>query len=257
MAGVRSTESETATQLSAQGVEIRVADYERPETLRAAFEGIDRLLLISSSAMSGRCAQHANVINAAKAIGIGMLAYTSLLHADTSPLGLGEQHRKTERDVKDSGLDFTILRHGWYAENHAASIPHALKHGAVIGSAGDGRFSTATRLDFAEAAAVVLTTGGHSGKTYELAGDQSYSLTEFAELLAVLSGKSVIYKDMPKADFKSGLIEAGLPELVAELIADADCGASQGALEDNSAQLSTLIGRHTTPLQNTVALALS
>lgn len=159
VAGVRSTGHEVARQFAEEGVEVRIADYTRPETLSAAFEGIDRLLLISSSAMGDRTAQHQNVIEAAKAAGVGLLAYTSLLHADTSRLGLGEEHRQTEALLKASGLPVVLLRHGWYTENHMASVPPALQYGEVLGSAGEGCFSTATREDFAEAAAVVLTIG--------------------------------------------------------------------------------------------------
>jgi NAD(P)H dehydrogenase (quinone) len=257
VAGVRSIGHDMATQFAAQGVEVRVADYTRPHTLSAAFEGIDRLLLISSSTMDERRAQHENVIDAAKAAGVGLLAYTSLLHADTSPLGLGEEHRQTEALLKASGLPFVLLRHGWYTENHAASIPPALKYEAVLGSAGEGRFSTATRADFAEAAAVVLTTDGHAGRVYELAGDESYTLAELAAAIATAAGKPVAYKDMPKADFKGALISMGLPEDAAELIADSDIGASKGGLEENGRQLSALIGRPTTSYRQTVELAVS
>ncbi|PWK89819.1 SDR family oxidoreductase [Fulvimonas soli] len=257
VAGVRSTRHDVARQFAAQGVEVRVADYTRPDTLSAAFEGIDRLLLISSSAMGGRTAQHGNAIEAAKAAGVGLLAYTSLLHADASPLGLGEEHRRTEALLKASGLPIVLLRHGWYTENHLASVPPALQYGAVLGSAGEGRFSTATRADFAEAAAVVLTTDGHAGRVYELAGDESYTLADLAAAIAAASGRPVVYKDMPKADFKGALVGMGLPEDVAELVADSDAAASTGGLEDNGRQLSALIGRPTTPWRQTVEQAVA
>lgn len=257
VAGVRSTDHDVAKQFVALGVEVRVADYTRPDTLSAAFDDIDRLLLISSSAMGERRAQHKNVIDAAKAAGVGLLAYTSLLHADTSPLAMGEEHRQTEALLKTSGLPFALLRHGWYTENHAESISPAVQHGAVLGSAGAGRFSSATRADFAEAAAVVLTTDGHAGRVYELAGDESYTLADLAAAIAATAGKSVVYKHMPKADFRGALIGMGLPEVLAELIADSDIGASKGGLEDNGRQLSALIGRPTTPWHQTVELAVA
>lgn len=257
VAGVRSTDHDVAKQFAAQGVEVRVADYTRTDTLSAAFEGIDQLLLISSSALGERCAQHKNVIDAAKAAGVGLLAYTSMLHADTSPLAMGEEHRQTEALLKASCLPFALLRHGWYTENHTESIPPALQHGAVLGCAGDGRFSTATRADFAEAAAVVLTTDGHAGCIYELAGDESYTLADLAAAIAAAAGKPVVYKDMPKADFKGALIGKGLPEVLAELIAGSDIGASKGGLEDNGRQLSALIGRPTTPWRQTIELVVS
>ena len=252
VAGVRSVDHEVARQIAAQGVELRIADYSQPDTLLAAFGGIDRLLLISSSADGDRVTQHRNVIEAAKSAGIGLIAYTSLLHADTSPLGLREDHLRTEALLKASGLPTVLLRHGWYMENHMASLPPALHHGAVIGCAREGRFSTATRADFAEAAAVVLSTEGHAGRIYELAGDQSYSLSDLADVIAACAGKQIVYKDKPDAAFKAALAGMGLPESVAELIADADVAASKGALEDQGRQLSKLIGRPTTDYRQVV-----
>lgn len=255
VAGVRSPGHEVAKQLVTQGVEIRIADYAQPETLVAAFQGIGRLLLISSSADEGRLAQHENVINAAKAAKVGLIAYTSLLHADTSALGFGEDHRRTEAILATSGIPHVLLRHGWYMENHIHLIPTALKYGAVLGCAGEGRFSTATRGDFAEAAAVVLTTEDQAGRTYELAGDESYTLADFAAAISAATGRPVAYKDMPEANYKRTLIDMNLPEAVAELIADADTGASRGELEDGSQQLSALIGHPTTEWRQAVERA--
>ncbi len=170
---------------------------------------------------------------------------------------MGEEHRQTEALLKASGLPFALLRHGWYTENHVASIPPALKYGGSARQRGEGRLS-ATRADFAEAAAFVLTTDdGHAGRVYELAGDESYTLADLAAAIAAASGKPVAYRDMPKADFKGALIGMGLPEDVAELIADSDIGASKGGLEENSRQLSALIGRPTTPYCQTVERAVS
>lgn len=127
-------------------------------------------------------------------------------------------------------------------ENNKASLPRALHHGAVIGSASEGRFSTATSADFAESAAVVLSTEGHAGRIYELAGDLSYSLADLADAIAASAGKPIVHKDVPGAVFKNALTGMCLPANLAELIADSDVAASKGALEDNSHQLSTLIG---------------
>lgn len=257
VAGVRSSDHEVAKQFVALGIEIRVADYAQPETLVAAFHGIDRLLLISSSADEGRLAQHENVIHAAKVAKVGLLAYTSLLHADTSALGFGEDHRRTEAILAASGVPYVLLRHGWYMENHMHLIPPALQYGAVLGCAGEGRFSTAARGDFAEAAAVVLTSEGQAGRIYELAGDESYTLADFAAAISAAAGKPVAYRDMPEADYKRMLIGMKLPEAVAELIADADTGASRGALEDGGRQLSALIGHPTAEWRQVVTQASS
>ncbi|MCW8143052.1 SDR family oxidoreductase [Agrobacterium tumefaciens] len=257
VAGVRSPDHEVARQFSARGVEIRVADYARPDTLSSAFEGIGRLLMISSTAGANRVAQHHNVINAAKAANVGLVAYTSLLHANSATSGLGEDHNLTEAALRTSGLPFVLLRHGWYTENHTPSVPPALQYGAVIGCAGQGRFSSATRADYAAADAVVLTMDGQEGRVYELAGDESYDLTDLANTIASAAGRPVTYQDMPKAKFKQALIGMGLPDVLAELISDADIGASKGELEDHGRQLSALIGRPTTPLRQIVATSVS
>lgn len=258
VAGIRSPNHDVARKFASQGVELRIADYTQPDTLSAAFQDIDRLLLISSSAVGERGVQHKNVIEAAKATGVGLLIYTSMLHANTSPLAMGREHRETEALLKASGLRFTLLRHGWYSENHIQSVPPALQYGAVLGSAGDGRFSSAARADFAEAAAVVLSSGDNqAGRIYELAGDESYTLTDLAATIAAATRKPVVYNDMPKADFKAALLSMGLPEPLAELIADSDIGASKGGLEDDGHQLSALIGRPTTPLRKLVEEAIT
>lgn len=250
--------SEAAAELAALGVQAWIADYDRPDTLDAALAGIGRVLLISSSELGRRVAQHRNVIDAARRAGVGLLAYTSLLHADTSPLGLAGEHRDTEALLRASGLPSVVLRNGWYTENHTASIPAALAHGALIGGAGGGRVSSAARADYAVAAAAVLTAPQDmAGRVFELAGDDAYSLPELAAEVARQSGRPLGYTDLPEADHRAALIGAGLPEALASLIADSDNGASKGALFDDGRQLSALIGRPTTPMAATVAQALA
>ncbi|HXP97445.1 MAG TPA: SDR family oxidoreductase [Telmatospirillum sp.] len=250
-------DAKAGAELSARGVQLFVANYTKPDTLDAAFAGVERLLLISSNAIGQRVSQHRNVIDAAKRAGVALLAYTSVLHADASPLSLAEEHRQTEAALRASGIPFVLLRNGWYTENYAASIPAALEHGVHLGCAGEGRIASASRGDYADAAAAVLTAGeGVAGRIYELAGDEAYSLSQFAAEIARQSGKAVSYKDLPEADFKAMLVGAGLPEEFAALLANSDSGASKGALFDDSHQLSTLIGRPTTPLATTVAVAL-
>ncbi len=238
------------------GVEARAADYDRPDTLDAALAGVDVLLLISSSEVGRRGPQHANVIAAAKKAGVGRIVYTSVLRADTSPLGLAPEHLETEAALKASGLAYTILRNGWYTENYLASIPGALQAGAFIGSAGDGKISSATRQDFAEAAVAALRGEGHEGKTYELAGDDAYTLADLAAEISRQTGKDIPYKDLPVADYAAALKGAGVPETLAEMLAAIDVDVSNGALFDDGRQLSALIGRPTTPLSVAVAAAL-
>ena len=238
------------------GVAARAAGYARPETLEVALKGVDKLLLISSSEIGMRTAQHGNVIEAAQRAGVKLIAYTSVLHADRSPLSLAEEHRQTEALIKASGIPCVILRNGWYTENYTGSIQGALASGALIGSAGDGMISTATRKDFAEAAAIVLSTEGHAGKTYELAGDMAYTLSDLATEISRQSGKAIPYKNLPEAEYAAILKGLGLPEELALGLASWDQLASEGALFDDSHQLSSLIGRPTTPLNEAVAAAM-
>lgn len=254
VAAVRSPDK--AEDLAAQGSVVRRADYDEPATLASAFEGGQKLLLISASEVGKRARQHQAVIDAARSAGIEEVVYTSLLHADSSPLGLAEEHVQTEEALKRSGLPHVILRNGWYTENYTASVPAALAHGAFIGSAGQGRISSASRADFAAAAAVVLAGDGPRNRIYELAGDNAYTLSELAAEVSRQSGKGVPYKDLPAPAYREALVEAGLPEGIADMLADSDAGAAQDGLFDDSRQLSRLIGRPTTPLRDEVARAL-
>jgi len=238
------------------GVASRQTDYDRPETLGPALEGVNTLLLISSSEVGKRAAQHRAVIGAAKAAGVKRIVYTSLLHAGTSPLSLADEHRTTESELKASGVPYTILRNGWYTENYTASIPSALAAGAFVGSAGEGRISSATRADFADAAVAALTTEGHEGKTYELAGDEAWTLADLAAEISLQSGRGIPYKNLPEEEYAAALAGFGVPEGFARMIAGWDVGASRGALFDDGRQLSKLTGRPTTPLSAAVADAL-
>jgi NAD(P)H dehydrogenase (quinone) len=237
-------------------VAVRQADYAKPETLAPALTGVDTLLLISSSEVGQRAVQHRNVIEAAKGAGVKRIVYTSVLRADTTPLSLADEHRTTEAALKASGIPYTILRNGWYTENYTASVGGAVAGGAFIGSAGDGRISSATRDDYAEAAVAVLTGEGHEGRTYELAGDEAYTLSDLAAEISRQTGKDIPYKNLPEADYAKALAGFGLPDGLAQAIASFDVDASAGALFEDGRQLSRLIGRPTTPLSAAVAEAL-
>ncbi|MBZ7366356.1 SDR family oxidoreductase [Klebsiella grimontii] len=240
-----------AESLSQKGVVVRQADYGDEAALTAALQGVDKLLLISSSEVGQRAVQHRNVINAAKAAGVKFIAYTSLLHADTSPLGLADEHIATEKMLADSGIAYALLRNGWYTENYLASAPPSIEHGVFIGAAGNGKIASATRADYA-AAARVIAEEGHAGKVYELAGDEAWTLSELAAELSKQSGKNVVYQNLSEADFAAALKGVGLPAGLADMLADSDTGASKGGLFDDSRTLSKLIGRPTTTLAESV-----
>ncbi|MFI8318304.1 SDR family oxidoreductase [Kosakonia cowanii] len=241
-----------AEALTKQGLIVRQGDYNDQAALTQALAGVEKLLLISSSEVGQRAAQHRNVINAAKAAGVKFIAYTSLLHADTSPLGLHVEHVETEKLLAESGIPFALLRNGWYSENYLASVPAALAHGVFIGAAGEGKIASATRADYAAAAARVISEEGHAGKVYELAGDSAWTLSDLAALLSEASGKKVVYQNLSEADFAAALKGAGLPDGLAEMLADSDIGASKGGLFDDSQALSKLIGRPTTSIADSV-----
>lgn len=241
-----------ATALSQQGITVRQADYSDEAAFTTALQGIDKLLLISSSEVGQRAPQHRNVINAAKAAHVKFIAYTSLLHADTSPLGLADEHVATEKMLAESGIAYALLRNGWYTENYLASAPAALEHGVFIGAAGEGKIASATRADYAAAAARVISEDGHAGRTYELAGDAGWTLSQLAAELAKQSGKKVVYQNLSEADFAAALKGVGLPAGLADMLADSDTGASKGGLFDDSHTLSKLIGRPTTSLADSV-----
>ncbi|PHH48850.1 SDR family oxidoreductase [Pluralibacter gergoviae] len=245
-----------AQDLSDKGIQVRQADYADQAALTAALRGVDRLLLISGSEMGQRAAQHRNIINAAKAAGVKFIAYTSLLHADSSPLGLHIEHVETEKMLAEAGIPYALLRNGWYVENYLASAPPAIEHGIFIGAAGNGKISAAPRADYAAAAARVISEEGHAGKVYELAADSAWTLSELAAELSKQTGKSVAYQNMSEADFAAALKSVGLPDGLADMLADSDIGASKGGLFDDSKTLSRLIGRPTTTLADSVKTIL-
>ncbi|WP_300532500.1 SDR family oxidoreductase [uncultured Mameliella sp.] len=238
------------------GIATRHGDYEDLDSLRAAFDGVDRLLLISSSEIGKRADQHRNVLAAAKSAGVGFVAYTSILNADSGGMALAEEHVATEAALRDSGLPHAILRNGWYSENIAGTAPQAVEMGQHFGAAGEGRFATASRQDIAEAAAVVLAHEGHEGKTYELGGDTDFSLSDYAALLSEVANKPVAYVDLDEASYAAALVGAGLPEGFAAILANSDARAATGALTTQSRDLSRLIGRPTTPMRDTLKTVL-
>lgn len=254
IAAVRNPEK--ATGLTARGVQVREADYGQPETLGPAFQGAEKVLLISSSEVGQRAKQHQAVVEAARKAGVRLLAYTSILHADRSRMALAAEHKATEELIRASGLPYVLLRNGWYTENYTENLGPALAHGALVGSAGEGRIAAATRADYAAAAVAVLTGSGHENKVYELAGDTAFTMAELAAEVSRKAGRTIAYNDLPPQRYQGMLTGAGVPGPFAEILADSDVGASRGELNDTSGELRRLIGRPTTPLADAVAVAL-
>lgn len=238
------------------GVEARYFDYDKPEHLVEQLKGIDSLFFISANEIGQRVRQHKNVIDAAKKAGIKWLVYTSLLHADATTINLAEEHLETEKLLKDSGIDYTILRNGWYTENYTGSIEGAIAGGAFIGSAGTGKISSAARADYAEAASVVLSNQSYKGKVLELAGDNAYTLSDLAAEISKQTGKNIPYKNLPEAEYAKILESFNIPKGFAAAIASWDVSVSNGDLFDTTQQLSKLIGRPTTSMAESVKAAL-
>jgi NAD(P)H dehydrogenase (quinone) len=234
--------------LAARGVTVRRADYGDPASLNAALAGVDRVLLVSSDAVGARVEHHRNVVEAATRAGVALLAYTSLLRADTAAMPLAADHVATEELIRASGVPFALLRNGWYLENYTENTDGALAAGAVYGAAGEGRVSAAARRDYAEAAAVVLAGGEHAGATYELAGDEAFTLAEYAAALSAATGREIGYTDLPEEKYAEVLESVGVPAPFAAVLAGSDAGLARGELQDDSRTLSGLIGRPTTSL---------
>ncbi|GAB3430072.1 Rossmann-fold NAD(P)-binding domain-containing protein [Flindersiella endophytica] len=246
-----------AADLAGRGVEVREADYDRPETLAAALVGTDRLLLISASEPGKRLPQHQNVIAAAVAAGVDLIAYTSILNAETTGVQLAAEHQATEAAIRESGLPYIFLRNGWYTENYTENLAPALEYKAVLGSAGDGRVAAAPRVDFAEAAAAVLAGDEQATNVaYELGGDDRFTMAEYAAEVSKQSGVVVGYQDLPADDYAKALVAAGLPEPFAAVLADSDRGIARGELDTTTGDLRRLIGRPTTPLAEVLKAAL-
>ena len=238
------------------GVEARPFDYHKPATLAPALAGVDVLVLISSSDFNDRAGQHANVIRAAEAAGVGRIVYTSILKGDASPMILAQDHIATEALLTASPLTATVARNGWYTENYTGTLAGALQAGAVAGANASGKISPAARADYAEALAVLASDDAHAGKVYELAGDEAFTMPDFAAEVSAQTGRDVPYAAMSKEAYAQMLEQVGLPAPVAQIFADSDACAAEGALFDDSETLSRLIGRPTTPLKDAVAAAL-
>jgi NAD(P)H dehydrogenase (quinone) len=245
--------TEALADLQARGVAVRRADYTDPASLRDAFTGAEELLLVSGSEIGQRVPQHRNAIDAAKEAGVRLIAYTSVVRADSSSLGIAEEHRATERLLAESGIPHVVLRNGWYTENYTGQLDTYLANG-IVGSAGDGRISAATRADYAEAAAAVLTEDGHAGAVYELGGE-AFTMSELAAAVSTVTGTDVGYTDVPLEQFAAILEGAGLPAPVAAMFADIDRSVAAGDLYVEGDDLGELIGRAPTPLRDAIAAA--
>ena len=239
--------AEKAADFADRGVKIALADYNDPASYDGLFSAGDKVLLISGNEFDkGRVGQHKVVIDAAKAAGVALLAYTSAPGSLTA--ALADDHRGTEEILLDSGVPYALLRNGWYHENYTENLAPVLEHHAVVAAAGEGKVSSASRADYAAAAVAVLTGEGHENKTYELGGDTPWSFAE--------TGKEIAYNAVPADALVGILTGAGLPEPFARILAGVDVSIEKGELVVSSGDLSRLTGRPTTPFAEAIAAAL-
>jgi NAD(P)H dehydrogenase (quinone) len=240
---------------AAQGVQVRAIDYSDSASVSAALRGARRVLLVSGSEVGQRVEQHRTVIEAAKAEGVELLAYTSIANADTTGMKLAAEHKATEDILRESGVPFVLLRNGWYLENYTEQLPGTLAQGALAGSAGDGKVSGAARVDYAHAAGAVLVAEGQAGKVYELGGDEAFTMADLAAEITAVTGKEITYNNLPAEDYAGLLKGVGIPEAFADILADSDLGIARGDLLVSTGDLRTLIGRPATSLAEAVRSA--
>jgi NAD(P)H dehydrogenase (quinone) len=246
---------EKLADFAARGVQVKAMDYTDPASVAAALKGAAKVLLISGSEVGQRVEQHRTVIEAAKAEGVELLAYTSIANADTTGMLLAAEHQATETILRESGVPFVLLRNGWYLENYTDQLPGTLAQGAIAGSAGDGRVSAASRADYAHAAAAVLVADGQAGRIYELGGDEPFTMAELAAEISAAAGKHISYQDLPAREYAGLLAGFGVPEAFAEILADSDLGIARGDLLVSTGDLRKLIGRPATSLGEAVRAA--
>ncbi|MEU0200332.1 MULTISPECIES: SDR family oxidoreductase [unclassified Streptomyces] len=247
--------AEKAADFADRGVKIALADYNAPASFDGLFSAGDKVLLVSGNEFDkGRVQQHKVVIDAAKAVGVALLAYTSAPGSLTA--ALADDHRGTEEILLDSGVPYTLLRNGWYHENYTENLAPVLEHNAVVAAAGEGKVSSASRADYAAAAVAVLTGEGHENKTYELGGDTPWSFAEYAAELSRQTGKEITYNAVSPEALVGILAGAGLPEPFAQILAGVDVSIEKGELVVSTGDLSRLTGRPTTPFSEAIAAAL-
>jgi len=248
---------EKLADFAARGVQVRAMDYADAASVAKALEGASKVLLISGSEVGRRVDQHRTVIEAAKAEGVELIAYTSIANADTTGMKLADEHQATESILTESGVPFALLRNGWYLENYTDQLQGTLAQGALAGSAGEGKVSAASRRDYAEAAAAVLVADNQAGQVYELGGDHAFTLSELAREISTASNTTVAYQDLPASDYAGLLAGFGVPQAFADILADSDLGIARGDLLVSGSDLRTLIGRPTTPMSVAVRSAVA
>lgn len=247
---------EKAKALKEQGVDVRQGNFDEPESLDVAFEGIDRLLIISTDGDNDtRTHQHGNAVAAAKRAGIKFIAYTSIVNAQESTNLFAPTHKATELAIKETGIPYSFLRNNWYFENEIPTIESILFGAPWVTSAGDGKVGWALQEDYAEVAAKVLADEGHEYTTYELAG-KALSQGEVVSVLAELLDKEIAVERVDDETYSQIMKKAGIPDVVLPLLVDIQRSIREGSLDIESDDMEKLIGRPATPINEALTQIL-
>ena len=235
---------EALADLAEAGATVRHGDFDDPPSLAGAFDGCERMLLVSTDVLGNRVAQHTAAIDAAAAAGVGHVLYTSGLNAGSElPLVVSHDHGATEQAIRDRGLRWTALRMGLYAESQVAAAARAVASGHLVHNNGDGRTAYVSREDCAAAAAAVLTTDGHEDRTYDITGPELVSQADVAALVTEITGRAIEVVEIDDESAAQALVDVGLPPEMARAYSSFGTAIREGVLNTVSTAVHDLTGR--------------
>jgi NAD(P)H dehydrogenase (quinone) len=197
-----------------QGCTVRYGDFDKPETLRDAVQSAATMMLISGTRVGARVVQHQAAVDAAVAAGAGHIVYTSFIGIDdpANPAEVRHDHIETERLIKASGTEWTMLRDAHYADAMILMAgPGVIASGQWVSNAGTGKEAMVWRDDCAACAAAVLTGAGHGGQTYNITGPERQTFAECAALMAEITGCPVAYVPVDDAAMYAMFDAMGIP----------------------------------------------
>ncbi|TGK56105.1 SDR family oxidoreductase [Leptospira wolffii] len=233
---------ESLDDFSKRGVIVRSASFGDPKGLAKAFEGADRVLLISTDNIGNRIQEHGNAVDAAVQAGVKRILYTSMIDPDHAPVTFAFEHAGTEEKIRKSGLHYTILRNGLYSDYLIPKLQHAAASGTLAGSGGEGACSYVTRLDCAKAAASALVAPSSGNLVLDITGPKAWTYSELAKLTGELTHKNVSYLDLPAEELSKGLVGVGIPKPMADALASFDISIREGYMKGVSTSVKDLTG---------------
>ncbi|TGN02330.1 SDR family oxidoreductase [Leptospira dzoumogneensis] len=233
---------ESLEDFAKRGVIVRKASFDDPASLTSAFQGADRILIISTDDIGNRLEGHSNAVDAAVKVGAKRVLYTSLTKANEVPVTFAFEHEGTEEKIKQSGLAYTILRNNLYSDYLIPKLQHSIASGSLYGSGGEGSCAYISRTDCAKAAAAALLSSGSGNQILEISGPKAWTYPELAKFISELTGVSVSYVDLPAEELSKALVGAGVPKPMADALASFDVSIREGYLKDVNTLVKDLIG---------------